>query len=117
MRNRGELAEGWYEPSTLQKAIASSAEQEGEPLDQNFRDEQSERSSRDAHRQEKRKDFSHNSDSDSGGSIGPTLPGKGSRPGGWQVGPRMPNMQDLELKRGIHHFRRLLTLLGFPLTT
>lgn len=26
MRNRGELAEGWYDPVTLQKAIDSSAE-------------------------------------------------------------------------------------------
>jgi hypothetical protein len=40
-------------------------------------------------------------DSDSDDSIGPTLPGQeGTRERGGRMGPSIPNMQDLELKRG-----------------
>jgi hypothetical protein len=40
-------------------------------------------------------------ESDSDDSIGPTLPGQeGARGRGGRMGPSIPNMQDLELKRG-----------------
>jgi hypothetical protein len=40
-------------------------------------------------------------ESDSDDSIGPTLPGQeGARRRGGRMGPSIPNMQDLELKRG-----------------
>merc|ERR1712098_1017198 len=39
-------------------------------------------------------------ESDSDDSIGPALPGQESRSRGSRKGPSIPNMQDLELKRG-----------------
>lgn len=39
-------------------------------------------------------------DSDSDDSVGPTLPGQESRSRGSRMGPSIPNMQDLEFKKG-----------------
>jgi hypothetical protein len=97
VRNRGELAEGWYDPLTLQKAIASYEEQEGDSRNQNFGRGLA---SGDPVAQKTPKDESRGPGSDSDDSIGPTLPGQDSRSGGKRVGPSIPNMQDLELKRG-----------------
>lgn len=99
-RNRGELAEGWYDPSTLQKAIASSSE-----LQETSRDI----TSRGQGRSHQNKDIaigerSGKSNSDSGGesddSVGPTLPGKEGRSRASRMGPSIPKGDDLELKRG-----------------
>ena len=73
VRNRGELSEGWYDPETLQKAFNSQ-------------------------RTESAGDEPINSDSDD--SIGPSLPGLDGTFKRNRVGPSIPNMQDLELKRG-----------------
>jgi hypothetical protein len=44
-------------------------------------------------------------ETDSDDSIGPTLPGQeGARGRGGRMGPSIPNMQDLELKRGKINF-------------
>ncbi|KAI9789203.1 MAG: hypothetical protein M1833_002451 [Piccolia ochrophora] len=90
MRNRGELAAGWYEPSTLHKAQsaptidtsarASPAKQRGSPIYNSNPDEA--------------KDEGQSDDDD---LVGPTILGheKPNR----RAGPAVPNMQDLELQR------------------
>jgi hypothetical protein len=100
VRNRGELAEGWYDPLTLQKAIASSAEQESDPRDQDVRRQPLGRPSRAPIVTKAFRDDSRDPDSDTDDSIGPTLPGQEGGPRGRRAGPSIPNMQDLELKRG-----------------
>lgn len=91
--NRGELAEGWYDPKTLAKAIDSSSsmhESTGrEPPKPEQREYTAERDQRDGKEGE---------DSESDDEIGPALPGQEGRSRG-RAGPKIPNMQDLELKR------------------
>lgn len=108
VRNRGELAEGWYDPATLQKAQASAASYEESEQPPRPRDSPK-------YGSPVRED---SSDDD---LVGPTLPGrevtshdKGKRPG-----PAIPNVQDLELRRGRTqpgkpHVSCLLTLFAPP---
>ncbi|KAI9738977.1 MAG: hypothetical protein M1818_005291 [Claussenomyces sp. TS43310] len=96
--NRGELAEGWYDPTTLQKAIVAASEYEDMSRAANREDEES----RDEDRRKigNQDHMGEGSESDSDDSIGPELPGQGHRSGpAQQKGPSIPNMQDLELKR------------------
>lgn len=108
MRNRGELAEGWYDPSTLQKAIASSAESMQISRDSNSGG-QSGQPRKEAWREERPGKGGFNSSSDSDDSVGPALPGKESRSRVTRAGPSIPNMEDLEFKRGfvrlIFHYK------------
>ena len=93
MRNRGELAEGWYDPATLEKAQASASsttvhtERQSRP-----RDSPSYGSPRRAE---------GSSDED----IGPTMPGDETKiyTSNKRPGPAIPNLQDLELQRGMAH--------------
>lgn len=96
MRNRGELAEGWYDPATLQKAVQSASE----PATEQPRDTRPEERTRrvERSREADRRDDAQDSDSDD--SIGPALPGQDARSRGSRLGPSIPGMQDLELKRG-----------------
>lgn len=48
----------------------------------------------------RRREVEDDENSDSDESIGPTLPGQDGRPKGSRMGPSIPGMQDLELKRG-----------------
>jgi len=97
-RNRGELAEGWYDPSTLQKAIISSSESQVTSRDVTSRNQEG-RSNRDRGIEKSGKGVS-DSGSESDDSVGPTLPGKEGRSRLSRVGPSIPNRDDLELKRG-----------------
>ncbi|RFU35352.1 hypothetical protein B7463_g985, partial [Scytalidium lignicola] len=89
--NRGELSKHWYDPSTLQRSLHGMS------------------TSDEIHKREERArqgpddvalagDADTSSDDD---SIGPTLPGQESRSRGSssRMGPSIPNIQDLELKR------------------
>jgi len=85
VRNRGELSNGWYDPSTMQKSLAAPPQ---ESISSISRDDS----------------LSHTRDaryeaSDSDDSVGPALPGQERRSKGNIIGPGIPNMQDLELKR------------------
>ncbi len=89
VRNRGELAEGWYDPATLQKAQASAA------TSSDFVETRRSRNS--PTYSPVRPEASSDED-----LVGPTLPGqevaafKRSK----RQGPGIPNLQDLELQRG-----------------
>ena len=100
MRNRGELAEGWYDPATLQKAQASAASYDdhterpkprGSPTYGSPRPEES-------------------SDED---LVGPALPGQevAAYNKGKRRGPTIPDTQDLELRRGEIHHRNVMDSL------
>ncbi|KAI9882673.1 MAG: kinetochore-associated Ndc80 complex subunit ndc80 [Watsoniomyces obsoletus] len=93
VRNRGELAEGWYDPVTKQKADSSPSGPSPE------RPSQRRRSSPEYDAEVPMRDYKEeegeNSDDD---SIGPSLPG--TRGGiGRGPGPTIPSLQDLELQR------------------
>lgn len=91
MRNRGELAEGWYDPATLHKAQASAVSNSTKP--------EPSQQPRGSPKYGSPTEAEESSDDD---IVGPTLPGqhvalsKGNR----RAGPAIPNLQDLELKRG-----------------
>ncbi len=89
-RNRGELAEGWYDPSTRQKALESST-----TASQSISRRRSSPSYGDSI--QKREQTLSNSEDD---GPGPSLP---DNPRQSRHGPAIPTMQDLELKRGILH--------------
>ena len=92
MRNRGELAEGWYDPATLQKAQASVAS-----------------NGVDARRQSRlRKSPSYGSPRRAEASsdediVGPAMPSNETQvyKNENRRGPTIPNLQDLELRRGM----------------
>ncbi|CAL3968793.1 unnamed protein product [Diplocarpon coronariae] len=93
--NRGDLAEGWYDPSTFQKAVQTAGAPGVERRDEN----RPKAGTAVVERRNDRESIAEESDSDD--SIGPALPGQVSRPRGTRKGPTIPNIQDLELKRDI----------------
>lgn len=96
MRNSGELAEGWYDPVTLEKAQASASsnaahtERDGRPRDSP------------SYGSPKRPEESSDED-----VVGPTMPGRETKvyKSDKRRGPAIPNLQDLELQRGMAHVR------------
>ena len=101
MRNRGELAEGWYDPSTLEKAKASASETSTIP--------ESRLGIRDSPTYDDTTLANRSSDDD---IVGPTLPGQATstRAGGKRPGPALPNLQDIELNRGIDTLQLFIRL-------
>lgn len=105
-RNRGELAEGWYDPATLMKAVQAAEESKlegpkglkSETIEERDRREQRQKEAD----RDRKADREEGESSDSDESIGPALPGQDGRSRGSRMGPSIPGMQDLELKRGIH---------------
>ncbi|KAI9644510.1 hypothetical protein NHQ30_006531 [Ciborinia camelliae] len=99
--NRGELSEGWYDPSTLRKAHESAKEYAEEIARESNLVQSNELSSSFGQREFEDDDPSKVEDDgdDSDDSIGPTLPGQMSKARRNRLGPSIPNMEDLELKR------------------
>lgn len=114
--NRGELAEGWYEPGTFERA-KKAAEEEGlgEPAPRAPADGEDEfgrvkrrgrgepgwkseaRGEDNQEEEPQRKQDRDDSDRD---DYGPALPGQGAQVSRYKrAGPTIPNMEDLELKR------------------
>ena len=91
VRNRGELAEGWYDPTTLQKAQASTGSEDHENVIRNRRQQSPIYNSING--------MDEDSDED---EVGPA-PFANSyevynrKP---KSGPAIPNMQDMDLQRG-----------------
>ena len=101
LRNRGELAEGWYDPSTKNRAhkSISSYERSDRPADQR-------RASPSYGVAENLPPAAEDEDSDDD-VVGPTVPGH--RSSGRRSGPAIPKMDDLESRRGklFHSLRPL----------
>ena len=95
VRNRGELAEGWYDPVTLQKAIDSAAK-----FTSSIHITEPRRSSPVYGESSLVRTATGESSDDD--AVGPALPNEGlqhkSRTG--RLGPAIPGMQDLEMQRG-----------------
>lgn len=97
VRNRGELAEGWYDPSTREKAIESSKEPAHVPKNEDYKPQ-------DAQPHARQQDARPGDDSSDDDVVGPALPSNEPRRrghGGRRAGPAIPNLQELELQRGI----------------
>jgi hypothetical protein len=100
VRNRGELAEGWYDPWTLQKARQSESAPADDARQRESDGARSPLKSTDASSRAGMKN-SREDESDSDDSVGPTLPGQEARSRRNRVGPSIPNFHDLELKKGM----------------
>jgi len=85
-------AEGWYDPSTLQKAIDSTSVSKTTAPPDNPKVKKDRR----PNESPELKDFDPESDSD---EVGPALPGQERVSRGARLGPSIPSMSDLELKR------------------
>jgi len=96
MRNRGEISEGYYDPSMLQRAQQSGTEPapESKPRPKRGEPPGITKLSRSTH-----VPVNDNDDSGSDDSIGPTLPEQNSRSRSSRLGPSIPNKDDLDLKR------------------
>ncbi|KAI3158949.1 hypothetical protein DTO046C5_7059 [Penicillium roqueforti] len=98
--NRGELAEGWYDPVTLDKA-RQHAEEEPTAGPRGGRESpdytQGQRATGETLQDPPIGDDDDEEDGDD--EYGPSLPKAGSGRGGPRAGPAIPTMQDLELKR------------------
>ncbi|KAK5800008.1 hypothetical protein VI817_002220 [Penicillium citrinum] len=97
--NRGELAEGWYDPATLKRAQDNA--NQAEPFSGGGRPSPDYNRGRSADNEATgeiptAEDDEADEDDD---EYGPTLPRPGSVRGAAYSGPTIPNMQDLELKR------------------
>lgn len=97
LRNRGELAEGWYDPSTLKKAKERSTEDPPNTVEVDNARQSRRRNSPDyreggADREEEEEVDDEDDD------YGPSLPGLGKGKGR-RAGPGIPNVQDLQVKR------------------
>ncbi|TKA77364.1 hypothetical protein B0A49_01503 [Cryomyces minteri] len=92
--NRGELAEGWYDPATQQKALEAPT-----PAPEDFSTRR-QRDSPDYGLAASRQPQDDNSDNDDD-DYGPALPGQQltSR----RSGPAIPTMQDLEFRNELTH--------------
>jgi hypothetical protein len=79
----------------LQKAVQSSAEPDSRP-----RDEERPRPTSTKYREAKGPVREEPEESESDDDIGPTLPGQEGKSRGGRMGPSIPRMEDLELKKG-----------------
>jgi hypothetical protein len=92
-RNRGELAEGWYDPETFHKAVASVEEPKYSSRD---------RLSHSAETEQRRDRSSREEESgseESDASVGPALPGAERSGRTRRAGPAIPNLDELAVKR------------------
>jgi hypothetical protein len=90
MRNRGELAEGWYDPTTKQRAIASAI-----PPATATHPTANRRPSPDYGPSLQSSHLVEGSDED---DFGPAVPTQMQHPK--RAGPAIPSMQDLQLRDG-----------------
>lgn len=95
LRNRGELAEGWYDPSTLKKAKERSAEDPPNTVEVDNARQSRRRNSPDYREGGADREEEEDDDDD---DYGPSLPGLGKGKGR-RAGPGIPNVQDLQVKR------------------
>lgn len=97
--NRGELAEGWYDPETYAR-VQARAEEMGLERREVIPDESDEEHAESRRQQDPEKDAKarpgHGDDDDDDSDYGPTLPGTGA--GNMSSGPGIPSRQDLLLR-------------------
>ncbi|EJP65510.1 RNA helicase HEL117 [Beauveria bassiana ARSEF 2860] len=92
--NRGELAEGWYDPDMFQRIVASHQEEEAE---NQARDEPPRQNRRDSSAEGHRQGAAHADDQDDS-DYGPALPSSSSARASRRVGVTIPSIDDLALR-------------------
>ncbi|KAI5237468.1 hypothetical protein E4T43_08057 [Aureobasidium subglaciale] len=92
--NRGELAEGWYDPVTKDKADRAASEARARRRSPSPREQQ--QSKQQQQQQHTARDQPVSGHDDSEDEYGPSLPTTLSR-----VGPKVPSMQDLQYRNGM----------------
>ncbi|KAJ5167883.1 uncharacterized protein N7482_003477 [Penicillium canariense] len=100
--NRGELAEGWYDPATLDKARKSAEEYRSIPAERASPHHGRGGLSQDVRAESlpaREDEDGEEAQEDDEEEYGPTLPVPGFSRDVTHSGPTIPNMQDLELKR------------------
>ncbi len=97
MRNRGDLAEGWYDPATKRRAEESASTRRSEAQSP----PRLRKDSPDYGEQTLRRS-ANNGDSGGDDDYGPMLPTKAPR--NRYPGPVIPNLEELEYRRGIYVF-------------
>ncbi|KAJ5760786.1 hypothetical protein N7520_007942 [Penicillium odoratum] len=97
-RNRAELAEGWYDPATLQRARESMAERQP-PVERERRSPDYARGGQNDIVESKASPNAEEDDDDEDDEYGPKLPHPNSSRDPTHSGPTIPRLQDLELKR------------------
>ena len=97
VRNRGELAEGWYDPATLRKATDAASQ-----LGSSYHDSKRSKVSNIRNSQPNKSPMAKSSDED---APGPSLPEKHDPHRqslkSSHAGPTIPDLQDLELRKGL----------------
>lgn len=93
LRNRGELAEGWYDPATLRKARDAEEERSRD----RYAVDRPRTKGSPGHRAGS---DGHEAEEDDDDEFGPSLPSQ-NRGGGFgkRAGPKVPNLQDLQIQR------------------
>ena len=93
VRNRGELAEGWYDPSTLRKALAPAISSPTATTSCHTRNQ----------KQSKQTEAEQDVETSDDDLVGPSLPNTdvSARTTATKRGPTIANLQDLELQRGM----------------
>ncbi|KAI5255772.1 hypothetical protein E4T42_01729 [Aureobasidium subglaciale] len=94
-RNRGELAEGWYDPVTKEKADRAALEARASRRSASPREQQQSKQQQ-QQQQPTALDQPVSGHDDSEDEYGPSLPTTLSR-----VGPKVPSMQDLQYRNGM----------------
>ncbi|KAJ5239820.1 hypothetical protein N7468_004439 [Penicillium chermesinum] len=94
--NRGELAEGWYDPATLERARQAASEQ---PRASTMRPDSPDYTLGGRPQETDRSAQPRSEDEDEDDEYGPKLPNSGYTRQVAHSGPTMPNTQDIELKR------------------
>ncbi len=99
-RNRAELAEGWYLPSTRQKAAEALLEADEDTARAGGREARGDESRMDGRRGgEERRGGEDDDEDEDEDEFGPAPP-EGSSVGR-RAGPAVPSMQDIELRNGM----------------
>jgi peroxin-14 len=106
------LAEGWYDPATLEKARSSAASAPGPAGSHQDAIEEKHQATVPSAGDDEEEEANDNDDDDEYGPM-PQY-GLSSRGGGRAPGPAIPTMQDLELRKGTfsHNTPRLLSQLN-----
>ena len=98
-RNRGEIAEGWYDPLMREKALEFSSSTKATGLG----------AGQPSHERGDQASVEVGEDLASDVEVGPSLPPEqgGGKAYSMRSGPAIPSLQDLELKRGKHRIKIL----------
>ncbi|EFQ98193.1 hypothetical protein MGYG_01229 [Nannizzia gypsea CBS 118893] len=111
--NRGELAEGWYDPATLKKALEGAYSRSspdttvhdprGRRASASYKEEQQNAAPNEYHQQGEQ-DKGEEDEEEEEESYGPQAPSSHRQLSGYRPGPKIPTLADLTIKREDEQF-------------